>query len=184
MRYGKIYTTVDVNKNLIDAALNTVNSSELETSRIENTSSFSSRESKNFWIKDTRVLQMFLNFTNTINKNVGWDYHIDTIEPLQYTEYSSDVKGHYDWHSDQHPQPYSDNRVRKISFSILLSDDYTGGEFDIETGNPNMKDRIETINLPKYRAVFFQSEFFHRVRPVNTGLRKSLVGWILGPRFK
>ena len=40
------------------------------------------------------------------------------------------------------------------------------------------------MQLPVGSGLFFQSSYFHRVLPVKTGLRKSLVGWVLGPKFK
>ena len=54
-----------------------------------------------------------------INNRAQWDFNIDTIEPLQYAEYS--IGGKYNWHVDQHYVPYSDKRVRKISFSIFIT---------------------------------------------------------------
>ena len=91
----------------------------------------------------------------------------------------------YGWHVDQHNEPYSDRRVRKISFSVFLNDDYTGGEFDLELHSPSIKPRYETFSkLPLNTALFFQSDYWHRVRPVTKGVRKSLVGWVLGPEFK
>ena len=70
--------------------------------------------------------------------------------------------------------------------------------FEIEIGNPNQEIRTRTIvagkskkqldettmQLPVGSGLFFQSSYFHRVLPVKTGLRKSLVGWVLGPKFK
>ena len=80
----------------------------------------------------------------------------------------------------------------------MLNDEYTGGGFEIEIGNPNQEIRTRTIvagkskkqldettmQLPVGSGLFFQSSYFHRVLPVKTGLRKSLVGWVLGPKFK
>ena len=80
----------------------------------------------------------------------------------------------------------------------MLNDEYTGGGFEIEIGNPNQEIRTRTIvagkskkqldettmQLPVGSGLFFQSSYFHRVLPVETGLRKSLVGWVLGPKFK
>ena len=56
--------------------------------------------------------------------------YIDNIEPLQYSEY--DTKQEYGWTQDVNNTPYSDGRIRKISFSIFLNNDYEGGEFDLE----------------------------------------------------
>ena len=145
MRYGNAFIWSDIDQKKLANAIATVNHDEMEDSVIENASKYSQRKSKNFWINHPKVLEDFMVIAKRVNKEAGWNYDIDAIEPLQYTEYSSEVQGHYDWHADQHPKPYDDGRVRKISFSILLNDEYTGGGFEIETGNPNQEIRTRTI---------------------------------------
>ena len=63
--------------------------------------------------------------------------------------------------------------------SILLNDDYTGGELEIkEDGrNSEMPNTIGTI-------IVFPSYFTHRVKPVKKGTRYSLVAWLGGPKFR
>ena len=47
------------------------------------------------------------------------------------------------------------------------------------------KTRYKTFsNLPINTILFFQSDYWHRVRPVTNGVRKSIVGWVLGPKFR
>ena len=50
-----------------------------------------------------------------------------------------------------------EDTIRKISFSILLNDDFEGGEFEIEAGSPakSSEDRIHKINLKKGDGLFF-----------------------------
>ena len=72
---------------------------------------------------------------------------------LQFTEYK--VGQRYDWHVDQN-NGYEDT-IRKISFSILLNDDFEGGEFEIEAGSRNpSKIPIHKINLKKGDGLFFR----------------------------
>ncbi len=182
MRYGKPYEIKQFKEDNLKSVLSLIDRNKLEDSKITSKSGYSKRSSKNMWIKDISVLKSFLNITQGANQRNGWDFHLDNIEPLQYAEYS--INDQFDWHVDQKNLPYSDNRIRKISFSILLNDDFEGGEFDLEVGNPNEKIRYETINLKKYQALFFQSDWFHRVQPITKGVRKSLVGWVLGPKFR
>ena len=99
-------------------------------------------------------------------------------EPLQYSEY--DVGDEYGWHRDVHDEPYSNGLVRKVSFSTILNDDFEGGEFDIETKNPEDKRRYETFKSEEYNTIIFPAHMWHRVRPVKSGVRKSIVGWLLG----
>lgn len=200
MRYGLAFYNANINKRLTELAINAVNRKEMKVSTVDDKAKtgHTTRASKNFWIHEHSVLKPFLDLALEINKAAGWEYDIDTIEPLQYTEYSSEVKGHYGWHADQHSKPYEDGRVRKLSFSVFLNDEYTGGEFDIETGMPSEPNRIKTLCVGKEEkqinettmqlavngSVFFPSHYFHQVRPVESGLRKSLVGWVLGPKYR
>lgn len=79
--------------------------------------------------------------------------------------------GNYDLHQDVF---YADD-VRKLSMSILINDDFTGGELLIMG---------EQINLQKGDAVIFPSFLPHSVAPVKTGSRLALVSWMYGPHWK
>ena len=72
--------------------------------------------------------------------------------------------------------------VRKLSFSLQLSDakDYRGGEVEF------INSAGERYFAPKRKGtlIVFDSRTKHRVRTVKSGLRKSLVGWVVGPRWK
>jgi PKHD-type hydroxylase len=70
---------------------------------------------------------------------------------------------------------------RKLSISLMLSDpsEYTGGDFEIMTGKSPTQ-----VLQPKGRAIAFPSYMMHRVTPIITGVRRSLVVWVLGPKFK
>ena len=182
MRYNAPYMIKQFNENFLRKVLSLINQNVLEDSKIVNPSGNSRRSSKNMWIKDRNVLTSFMNVTGDINRRTGWDFYLNAIEPLQYAEYS--INDEFDWHIDQHNVSYKDNKVRKISFSILLNDDYEGGKFDLEMGNPNEEKRYKTIELKQYQGLFFQSDWFHRVQPIKSGIRKSLVGWVLGPKFR
>jgi PKHD-type hydroxylase len=72
--------------------------------------------------------------------------------------------------------------VRKLSFSLQLSDpeDYTGGEVQF------IDNSRKSFFAPKQKGtiILFDSRTPHRVRKIKSGLRKSLVGWVVGPRWK
>lgn len=85
--------------------------------------------------------------------------------------YKSADAGNYDLHQDVY---YADN-VRKLSMSLLVTDNFTGGKFQIMG---------ETIDLNKGDAVIFPSFLPHAVAPVETGQRLSLVSWMYGPQWK
>ena len=158
-----------------------VSGGEFKDAETVDISGHTSRVSRIKWINDASTLAKVLNYAKIINKDAGWNFEIDGVEPLQYTEYGEG--GEYGWHIDQHTKPYADNRIRKISFSLLLNDDYEGGDFDLESGHPSKDLRHATFRLGKNEAIFFKSDFWHRVNPVKSGIRKSLVGWILGKNY-
>ena len=76
--------------------------------------------------------------------------------------------------------------ARKLSMTIWLNDpdEYEGGEFDIEIRGPRMDVRYDTLKLKKGSIVVFPSDKWHRVRPVTSGVRKSLVTWFRGPPLR
>ena len=84
---------------------------------------------------------------------------------------------YYGWHVDGNgvtPIPNQQNIVRKISVSVILNDDYTGGELDFKDADPY---------YTTGSVIMFPSYYLHRVKPVKTGTRYSLVAWITGPKF-
>jgi PKHD-type hydroxylase len=132
------------------------------------------RNSKVFFIKDNKTCKEIFNLINETTV-----IQLTDIEPLQYSEYG--VGGEYGWHRDVHEKPYPNGLVRKMSFSTILNDDFEGGEFDIETKNPADKKRYDTFDNKKHNTIIFPAHMWHRVRPVKSGVRKSIVGWVLGP---
>jgi PKHD-type hydroxylase len=70
---------------------------------------------------------------------------------------------------------------RKVSIVLQLSkpEDYDGGLLQLNGGNG-------IIDAPKeYNTlVIFPSFMLHRVTPVITGTRKSLVTWLAGPNLR
>jgi PKHD-type hydroxylase len=105
-----------------------------------------------------------------------YHWNLQHLETVQYGEYG--VGGHYKVHTDTGlHNPMGSNR--KLSFSILLNDDYEGGELNIP-GSPGQPDSF----VPQTNsALFFPSSMPHCVKPVTKGVRKSLVGWVHGPNF-
>lgn len=184
MRYGAPYADTLIPDSLIESSLDLV--SDLYSGEIvkngENKSS-SKRDSLICGIHDRDLMANFMNIALAVNKHCAWDFKIDALEPLQYGEYHEGQM--YDWHTDQHNVPDQNGRVRKFSFSVFLNNDYDGGEFDLELSGPSSECRYKTFkDLEKNTAVFFHSHSWHRVRPVKSGVRKSLVGWVLGPKYQ
>ena len=154
----------------------------LTKGNINSASGLTKRSSSISWIKNPDICQRVF----SVMKNKVADFsslHIDNIEPLQYSEY--DTNQEYGWHQDVRNAPYPDGRIRKVSFSIFVNDNFEGGEFDLEIYGPNSKRRyISEWKRSDENCVLFHSDMWHRVRPVSDGVRKSIVGWVLGPKMR
>ena len=106
---------------------------------------------------------------------------------VQATWYKGEKQDHYTWHTDNggntmRPREHGVLYERKLSCSLVLSnpDDYVGGELQFHYGRfffETMKPEIGSI-------VVFPSWLPHRVRPIKSGERISLVAWMNGPAFK
>lgn len=97
------------------------------------------------------------------------------LDPLQYTLYGPGE--FFDWHLDIGSD---ETCARKLSVTVQLSaaDEYAGGE-------------LEFLNIPEFRteraagdATVFPAYLAHRVSPVTSGERRSLVAWACGPSFR
>ena len=101
-------------------------------------------------------------------------------EMIQYTEYYSTNKGHYDWHMDIGSSSWM--QYRKLSVTVQLSgpDEYEGGDLQIWTGGQYPM----TAPRGKGNVVIFPSFMMHRVTPVTRGTRKSFVLWLGGGPYK
>ena len=132
-----------------------------------------------------REINTILNdYVNAVNSSLfGFDISFG-FNSLQYTEYNGDgpAPQFYDWHMDC----LFDNAVldRKLSAVVQLSspDDYEGGLFEME-GCARPSFNVEPF-LPRGSLLIFPSYLKHRVLPVTKGLRKSLVTWYNGPKFR
>ena len=133
------------------------------------------------WITNKLLETMIWDVVSSYNFS-NWNFNIEDMESCQYGVYSKG--GYYDWHFDS--DDTLKKLIRKISITIFLNDpdEYGGGELDIETRGPKEKMRYDTFKLHKGSIVIFPSNKWHRVRPVTSGVRKSLVTWFSGPPFR
>ena len=96
-------------------------------------------------------------------------------EKLQFTEYEGQGR-HYDWHPDIGPNMSK----RKISIVVQLSDekDYEGGELLINTG------QLLVPSKSQGSVILFPSFLMHKVEPLRSGNRYSLVSWVSGNTWR
>lgn len=106
---------------------------------------------------------------NKINQYYSIDgYQLDTDFTFQFTKY--EVGEYYTWHTDSGDIP---NTKRYISVVILLNDDYSGGELVLKINNIDIAMDKSIGNL-----FLFDSNILHKVNPIQSGVRYSLVTWI------
>ena len=143
---------------------------------------------------DTRKGQVMFARTNPphTEKMVDLIHHVAVKYNIAIT------KGEIDWqfvkydvgdffgnHRDSYPTIYgmNDERgVRKLSLTVQLSEesDYEGGGLRLENDDSGAYHLNKNIG----EAVVFPSWIRHEIKPVTKGIRKSLVAWIEGPKFK
>ncbi len=182
MKYGLPYKVVEFSKESMKIVDSVTEKQRLkwEQGVLNDKTDKSPRKSQIAWINDRKLSNLLAEMANAINTRSGWNLKLETVEPVQYGMYRSD--DYYNWHVDQHKQP-NRGSVRKISMSLFLSNDYEGGEFDLDIYKPETDPRYESFKLPIGSAIFFQSDVWHRVRPVKSGVRKSIVAWFSGPAY-
>lgn len=141
-------------------------------------SSKEKRISDVYWIHwQAGIDGLFAKLANAVitANNKTWDFHLGGfMEPLQLTHYRAENSGHYDWHEDHSNVGICMNR--KISGTLVLNNDFEGGEFELFDTKP-----IE--NLTQGSLILFPSFKVHRVLPIAKGERWSLVFWVTGPPF-
>jgi PKHD-type hydroxylase len=114
---------------------------------------------------------------NTVNKQF-WEYDLDYIETLQYTIYD-EHDDHYNGHIDM---MLTGLHMRKLSFSLQLDDPdtYEGCDLEMSSGGQTWVPTKRTQGT----FIAFPSWLMHRVTPLTSGSRRSIVGWVCGPKFK
>jgi len=125
-----------------------------------------------FWNKSLDANEKFFNF------------HLSRLEYLQFSKYDSKVKGEFKEHQDVDWINDDPIHHRKLSVILQLSDPttYTGGDLILKSLSTEM-----SPNSMQFKGqgtlIVFPSFLFHRVLPVTSGVRHSLVGWIEGNKW-
>ena len=117
-----------------------------------------------------------------VNQSV-YEYNLSGMfEESIYLRYDGEEGGKYDPHMDMGGT--FPTGLRKISSTIILNDDYEGGDLIFE-GLGEMPNGDPVIYYPKTPGtiVFFPSFLLHGVTPVTKGTRYSIVTWFHGPGF-
>lgn len=140
------------------------------------------RISKNSWIELTPETVWIYERLASVARDINRDfYNFDLygfVEHMQYTVYDSEDKGHYTWHVDHYDQTPV---PRKLTLVLQLSDasEYGGGELEVLA-----RREPDAVDKQLGLVCAFPTWTLHRVSPVTSGTRKTLVVWIAGPNFK
>lgn len=119
--------------------------------------------------------QAIRQFNNEVWRYELSGFNLSTDIP-SIMKYEDKDKGFYDWHIDiMRTMP-----TRKLAFSLLLNDGYTGGQLEFVHANEPLINKLEQT---KGTLIVFPSWVRHRVTPVTKGTRYALVGWMHGPSF-
>jgi hypothetical protein len=106
----------------------------------------------------------------------AWNFDITHVNQTDYLKY--DKNGHYKEHIDTFFLK-KEIECRKLTVLAFLNDNFEGGKLFIKTGH-------EKIYPPQNAGsvLVFPSFFLHGVEPVISGTRRSIVTWLIGPKFK
>ena len=138
--------------------------------------------------EDNWVNGLLSNFVNQANKSI-WNFDYQCSQGVQFGIYGEG--SHYDWHKDEYDLPFDDEKrpewrglSRKLTAAASLNagDEYEGGDFEIMDPWGNV------VAVPQLRnpgtVVVFPAYVVHRVAPVLSGTRYSIVSWHLGKPFR
>jgi Rps23 Pro-64 3,4-dihydroxylase Tpa1-like proline 4-hydroxylase len=126
------------------------------------------RDSKINFFDIPEIKEKLINLINNEIKIKG--YRLNQLrENFQITKYEKG--GHYDWHKDGDSENYEH---RFLSIVIQLNDNYTGGELQYK----NLDEKTDEFEKGLGNLFIFTSNILHRVVPVLSGERYSLVSWL------
>jgi len=137
------------------------------------------RTSSQSWLCwDTWIAGIMHNMFISAN-NDYFHYDLDHFDSgIQATKYQEGQE--YNWHTDTGEGDGIGKLPRKLSMSFVLGEDFEGGELDIFYPSDH---QIFSHNLKPGTVCIFPSWVSHRVKPVTSGIRYSLVAWMNGPDF-
>lgn len=168
-------------QNLIKETLAQIDTNKLEVAKALSTEEFDIsdyRSSKIQWLHaDSWVGGICHNLMMIANQRFFY-YDINQwIDGIQITIYEEG--DFYEWHTDGVLYPLNVPIDRKLSMSLLLNDDYEGGEIEFQ-----LLPTKRTFKPKAGEGIIFPSWMPHRVLPITKGKRISLVAWLSGPAWR
>jgi len=147
------------------------------------------RSKVKFFFRDEYTFPIFDRLNNVIEENNDrfYNFILNGYDSFQYTEYHHEERGEYNFHVDTAIGDRCGDaqfETRKLSLVMCLNQpgvDFEGGQFCMTLGSE--KNAFE-VEMKRGRIILFPSFMLHRVAPVTKGIRKSLVVWVTGPKFR
>ena len=93
------------------------------------------------------------------------------LQSAQYTVYDS-TGSHYDWHRDIGGDEIAKARVTVGIIQLSHPSEYKGGVLQIKH-----EDEVIDVMKTKGMVTTFPIQLLHRVTPVTSGIRKTLIMW-------
>lgn len=147
------------------------------------------RNSEHYFFEKNETTEWVFNRFNFVIQSLNnqfYNFDLNGYNKIQYTVYDSQKQGYYNWHTDMYigSENIDLDDTRKLSLIMPLSqqgEDFIGGEFELNLGDPE-----NPVMIPVYKGqiIAFPSFIIHRVKPILRGVRKSLVIWVEGPKFR
>lgn len=151
-----------------------------ESGKIANGEHLNIRNSEIVWLpfndEFNFVYQKLADVAKELNRFFLYD--INLLEQCQISLYKEN--GKYKAHKDM-GQFVGESRKLTLVMQISNEHDYTGGELLLYSDGI---DNPEIMSKKFGRIIAFPAWMIHEVKPVQTGIRKSLVTWVHGPKFK
>jgi len=135
-----------------------------------------------YWIKIKKYLDSAFQFgLQTVNHELGYLIHpFNDYRFINYNIYDSKQENSYGYHLDDvkgnSPNSY------KGTFLINISDSkYKGGEFIYWHNGSEIY--IPHLDTPG-SMIYLKPHMYHKVKPVTSGIRKSISIFLTGPKWR
>jgi len=106
-----------------------------------------------------------------------WNFDITHSNQAEFLRY--DRSGHFSAHLDTIMEEFNFNETRKLTVITVLNNDFEGGQLYFQYGKEKIYPELEPGDV-----IIFPSFILHGVEPITSGIRRSLVTWLVGPYFK
>lgn len=144
------------------------------------------RDSRSVWLEEDDVTREYYDYFEQamLKANASFfQFDITSITKLQYARY--DVGHYFNWHLDVRYEPVvpPDEYVKFVTVLMLSGpDEYEGGELVLNTlGNA---ETATSFKLPRGEMILINPWIPHRINPITSGVRKTMLSTASGPRWR